>query len=298
MSVRTAAIVGTNWGLVHLRGLREAGCDVVALAARDHASAAAAAAREGVPRGTADISSLNAVDVVVIATPAATHADLIRALPQPKLICEKPLLGMGAHPGGLPATQGRMYVNYAFGFLSSARCMDAVVADRGAPQRIALDVAVQLPAAFTAEQWFLEALSHPLSWLLLRNGPPTVTERAVTEDSVSIELLSGEVPLRARLRIGGEPGIHQHVGLSWGDEVLQLRGRYRPGQPWTYDPVLVNGRAINEGEASATDCWLDANAASVGAIVGRFRGDPAPAPLFDAARALMVEAVLLGPIRR
>jgi dTDP-4-dehydrorhamnose reductase len=297
MSVRTAAIVGVHWGLVHLRGLREADCEVVALAARDGPGAAAVAAREGVPRGTADVASLNAVDVVVIATPAATHCDLIRALPHPKLICEKPLLGMTGSLDDPPLTGGRMFVNYAFGFLSSARCMDAVVAERGAPDRIMLDVAVQLPSTFSAEQWFLEALSHPLSWLLLRNGPPTVTRRSVATDSVSVDLLSGEVPLQARLRIGGEPGIHQHVAMSWGDDVLRLRGRYRPGQPWTYDPVRWNGRAINEGEASATDCWLDANAASVRAIVRRFRGDPTPAPLFDATRALMVEAVLLGPVR-
>jgi hypothetical protein len=297
VSVRTAAIVGLHWGLVHLRGLREAGCEIVALAAQSDSTAASVAAREGVPRGTSDLASLNDVDLVVIATPAATHADLIRALPGPRLICEKPLLGLAGSPADLPPTDRRMFVNYAFGFLATAQVIDAVVAERGAPDRIALDVSVRLPSTFTAEQWFLEALSHPLSWLLLRHGPPTVIGRTAAPDTVAVELRAGEVPMRARLQVGGEPGIHQRVALQWGQDVLLMRGRYRPEQPWSYDPVLLNGRPINGGESSPTDCWLDANAASVRAIVGRFRGDAAPAPLFDAAAALMVEDALLGPIR-
>jgi hypothetical protein len=297
VTVQTAAIVGLHWGLVHLRGLREAGCEVVALAARDGAAAASVAAREGVPRGTADVASLNGMDLVVIATPAATHADLIGALPQPHLICEKPLLGLTGARVDLPAAEGRMYVNYAFGFLATARAIDAVADERGAPDRIALDVSVQLPLDLSAEQWFLEALSHPLSWLLLRHGPPSVSGRTVAPDTVSVDLRAGDVPMRARLQLGGEPGIHQRVAMQWGRNVLMMRGRYRPEQPWTYDPVLVNGSPINGGESSPSDCWLDANAASVRAMVERFRGDTAPAPLFDAGAALMVEDALLGPIR-
>jgi hypothetical protein len=297
VSLQTAAIVGLHWGLVHLRGLREAGCQIVALAAQHGDTAAMVAAREGIARGTADVTSLNEVDLVVIATPAATHAGLIRALPGPRLICEKPLLGLTGSPDDLPATDGRMYVNYAFAFLATARDIDGIVAERGAPERIALDVSVHLPLDFTAEQWFLEALSHPLSWLLLRHGPPSLTGRTVAPEAVAVELRAGDVPMRARLQVGGEPGIHQRVAMQWGRDVLLMRGRYRPEQPWSYDPVLLNGLPINGGESSPTDCWLDANAASVRAIVGRFRGDAAPAPLFDARAALRVEEVLLGPVR-
>jgi hypothetical protein len=296
MTVRTAAIVGLRWGLVHLRGLREAGCEVVALAAQDVAAAQSVALREGVPRGTADIDSLNAVDVVVIATPAATHRDLIAALPEPALICEKPLLGIGGSRAALPATAGRMYVNYAFGFLQTARRIDDVVANLGPPSALLLDVAVNLPMEFSAEQWFLEAASHPLSWLLLRHGPPTVLRRTIERAQVVVDVRAGMVPLRTRLHLGGEPGIHQQLRIEWGAHQLDMRGRFRPGQPWSYDPVVVDGEAIGEGEWSASDCWLDANASSVGAIVDRFRGTGSTAPLFDAGAALMIEEVLLGPV--
>lgn len=296
MTVRTAAIVGLHWGLVHLRGLREAGCDVVALAAQDHAAAQSVAAREGVPRGTADIASLNAVDLVVIATPAATHAELIAALPEPALICEKPLLGMTGSRAALPATADRLYVNYAFGFLQTARAIDRVIADLGPPEAVLLDVAVNLPLAFTAEQWFLEAASHPLSWLLLRHGSPTVLQRSIAVDAVVVDVRAGAVPLRVRLHLEGEPGIQHQVRIDWDRHQLSMRGRYRPEEPWSYDPVLLDGEAINAGEWSASDCWLDANAASVRAIVDRFRGVGAAAPLFDAGAALMIEDVLLGPV--
>lgn len=296
MSVRTAAIVGLHWGLVHLRGLREAGCEVVALAAQDAETARDIAAREGVPSGTADIASLNAVDLVVIATPAATHAALIAALPEPALICEKPLLGITGSRAELPPTAGRMYVNYAFSFLQTARCIDGVLADIGTPDAVLLDVAVNLPLVFTAEQWFLEAASHPLSWLLLRHGPPTVLRRSVAADEVVVDVRAGAVPLRVRLHVGGEQGIHQQVRIDGDGHHLQMRGRYRPGEPWSYDPVLLDDRAVNEGEWSSSDCWLDANAASARAIVDRFRGADTGAPLFDAGAALMIEDVLLGPV--
>jgi hypothetical protein len=296
MTVRTAAIVGLHWGLVHLRGLREAGCEVVALAAQDAAAAQSVALREGVPRGTADINSLNAVDLVVIATPAATHSHLIAALPEPALICEKPLLGIAGSRAALPATAGRMYVNYAFGFLQTARRIDDVVAKLGPPRAVLLDVAVSLPPAFSAEQWFLEAASHPLSWLLLRHGPPTVLGRTIEGGQVVVDVRAGMVPLRTRLHLGGEPGIHQQLRIDWDGHRLHMRGRYRPGQPWSYDPVVLDREAIGPGEWSASDCWLDANAASVRAIVDRFRGGPPGAPLFGPSAALMVEDVLFGPI--
>jgi dTDP-4-dehydrorhamnose reductase len=113
---------------------------------------------------------------------------------------------------------------------------------------------------------------------------------------------AGEVPLGARLRIGGEPGIHQRITMRWGAETLEMRGRYQPGQPWRYDPVLLDGRAITEGEWSATDCWLDANAAAMQMMIEVFRGrrgwsDGMAAGLFDARRALWLErAVRGGPL--
>lgn len=299
MTVRTAAIVGLNWGLVHLRGLRESGCDVVALAAADEDQAHAVAAREGVPRGTSDVASLNDVDVVVVATPAATHTDVINALPKPFLICEKPILGLRGDRHRLPrSTKGRLLVNYAFGHLATARAVTGVVADLGVPERTELQVDVELPLEFSVQEWFLETASHPLSWLLHLYGNPAVLSRTLSHTSVTIEMLAGEAaPLTARMLLGGEPGIHQRVDLLWASHSLSLAGRYRPGQPWQYDPVLLDGQAITGGESSPTDCWMDANAASVRSMLAVFRGGTSwdaglANGLFDVDKALQLEAVL------
>ncbi len=296
--VSSAAIIGLHWGLVHLRGLREAGCEVVALAATDASQARSVADRLGVARGTCDIASLNSVDVVVIATPASTHAGLIAELPAPFLVCEKPLLGLDGQRCELPRTSGRMYVNYAFGFLASARCVDAAGHRLGPPEAIDLRVGVALEQEFDPARWFLEAASHPLSWLLLRFGRPRVLRREISADEVAVDLVAGEVPVRVRLVVGGESGIHHDIRMRWGRRELVLRGRYRPGREWEYDPVLLEGAPLNAGEWTSTDCWQDANAASVRAMIASFRGTPTSdsGRLFDAGTALWVEDTLLGPL--
>lgn len=292
--VSSAAIVGLNWGLVHLRGLRAAGCEVVALSAADEHRAREVAERESVPRWTSDVASLNELDLVVVATPAATHAEVLRQLPRPFLVCEKPLLGLTGSAADLPDTTGRMFVNYAFAFLRTARAVAEVVDGRGRPDRVALAVDVALPLGFSPQAWFMEAASHPLSWLLHLFGAPHEAVRSSWPDSHEVVMRAGDVPIAARLRIGGEPGIHQHITMHWGSEILDMRGRYRPGKPWRYDPVTLDGLAITEGEWSATDCWLDANAAAMQAMVEVFRGrrpwsEGTAAGLFDAQRALWLE---------
>lgn len=295
--VRTAAIVGVHWGLVHVRALREAGCEVVALGAADAEHAQSAARREGVPRGTSDIASLDEVDVVVVATPASTHAEVLGQLPSPYLICEKPLLGLDVAPSAMPDVRGRMFVNYAFAFLRTARDAADVVQRLGPPQRVRLEVQVTLPLSFSSQEWFLEAASHPLSWLLHLLGAPEVVSRQVTAEGVTVGLLAGRTPVEVALRVGGEPGITHRFAFRWAGRGMRIEGRYRPGGAWQYDPVLVDGGPVNGGEWSASDCWLDANAASVRMMIEVFRGrstmdEGLACGLFDASRALWLERII------
>lgn len=288
--VKTAAIVGLNWGLVHLRGLREAGCDVVALAAADEDRARRIAAREGVESATSDLRSLSGIDLVVVAVPADSHAAVLRQLPDPLLICEKPVLGVRTPIADLPETRGRMFVNYAFGFLATARTAAAVIDRLGDPRAAAVEVQVGLESGFSSVEWFLEAASHPLSWVLSVLGAPTVVSRRIHRDGVDVRLRAGSCEVAVRLRLGGDDGISQRLTFRWPDHDMVVRGGFRPGHRWRYEAVQLDGQRINEGEWSASDCWLDANAASVRAMVAAFRGQPADADrLFDARRALWIE---------
>lgn len=90
------AVIGTGFGtLTHVRALRAAGLDVLALVGRDPARTKARAERFGVPTASTsldDVLALPDIDAVTIATPPHTHADLaLAAIAAGKhVVCEKP----------------------------------------------------------------------------------------------------------------------------------------------------------------------------------------------------------------
>ena len=91
-----AVVVGTSFGcLTHVRALRAAGFDVVALVGRDAARTKDRAVRFGVPTALTsldDALALPDVDAVTIATPPHTHAEIARAVvaADKHVLCEKP----------------------------------------------------------------------------------------------------------------------------------------------------------------------------------------------------------------
>ncbi|WP_433220578.1 Gfo/Idh/MocA family protein [Dactylosporangium sp. CS-047395] len=94
---RRAIVCGTGFGLrVHVPALRAAGFEVAALVGRDADRTARRAARLGIPAGFDSlVAALNATaaDVVTIATPPDTHAELaaLAIAAGRHVICEKPL---------------------------------------------------------------------------------------------------------------------------------------------------------------------------------------------------------------
>jgi predicted dehydrogenase len=91
-----AVIVGTGFGvLTHLRAMRSAGIEVLALVGRDPVKAADRAGRFGVPHATCDLADaldLPGVDAVAVATPPHSHAPIVlQAIDAGKhIVCEKP----------------------------------------------------------------------------------------------------------------------------------------------------------------------------------------------------------------
>jgi predicted dehydrogenase len=94
--VTGAVVVGTGFGCItHVRALRAAGCDVVALVGRDAEKTARRAAQFGVAGACTSLEEALArpgVDAVTIATPPHTHAALaLTAIDAGKhVLCEKP----------------------------------------------------------------------------------------------------------------------------------------------------------------------------------------------------------------
>jgi predicted dehydrogenase len=89
-------VAGTGFGCItHVRALRAAGCNVLALVGRDEERTRERARQFDVPLALtsfADALALDGVDAVTIATPPHTHADLAQAAiaAGKHVICEKP----------------------------------------------------------------------------------------------------------------------------------------------------------------------------------------------------------------
>lgn len=295
----TAGIIGVNWGVVHLYNLRSAGVHVGGLCATDLNRARAVAAEHGVELATTDPTDLERFDVVVIASPAETHAELLRRFAHRWVICEKPILCAPVR-GRFEAASASAFVNYAFGFLDVARATEDALGALGEVAELHLVSRASLPGRFDAERWFLETASHPLAWLLHRFGASRLLERRVDGPRVSLRrLLDAGPTLEVRFEVGGEPGIRHDLAIRASGGEVQLTGDYRPGARWRFGPVRVDGAPVSPVEDVVGDAWLRANARSVEAMLRVFRGEigrdaAVRRGLFDVETALRVERAMWG----
>lgn len=246
-----AAVVGVNWGRVHISALREAGLEVVAVVAQDPTGAHRAATETGVPQAL-DLPSLHTLDldVISVATPATTHHRIISELPDVPVICEKPAVGTG--PLRTFTRRSPVRVNYAFPWLRSARVAGEIGGVRGA--RVVCEH--DLPGR--RGEWFFELATHPLSWLVTLLGEPGVEGGS---------LICGDVPVAVTVRHRpGLSGLRTTVELDTDSGAVEVVGQYRIGGDWVYTASL-GGTALTDPETGPPDPWYTANARSIAAAV-------------------------------
>ncbi|MCU0299979.1 MAG: Gfo/Idh/MocA family oxidoreductase [Candidatus Nanopelagicales bacterium] len=301
-----AAVVGTNWGRVHVAALRDAGVEVVALAAADPHEVRGAADELGVPLAVADLAALGGLglDLACVATPAATHADVIDALPDVPVLCEKPAVGL-APVRALAPRRAPVWVNLAFAFL------DVAVRAAGSLHRIGRVRAASVTSGHDLpelrlgpEAMLFELVPHPWSWLVTLLGPPAPPSAAGSGDtlvpttSTVVRVRCGDVPVTvACRRERGLAGLRHAVVLDGECGRLTLSGRYRRGHAWWFDPpelALVGHvpEPLGDPEGGPGDPWYRANARSIGAVVATLGGAPPTPQLFDWDRAVAMDVAL------
>jgi predicted dehydrogenase len=241
-----AVVVGTGFGvLTHLRALREAGVAVHALVGRNPARTADRAARMGVEHAITDLSqalALPGVDIVSIATPPHTHAEIaIAACEAGKhVMCEKPFAANlaeaermldAAERAGVVHTLGTEF-RFATGQALATRAIRAGVV--GKP-RLATFLALlpaladpkgEVPAwwgdASEGGGWLGAFASHTIDqmratlgeWAGLSASLDLVSDRDWTaEDSFTIHFRT----------VGGCTGILQSSAGTWGPPALSSR---------------------------------------------------------------------------
>lgn len=212
------------------------------------------------------------------------------------MICEKPLMGLNSDITHWQQPNANLLVNYAFAQLETAKTIEKWLTSQTQPCVVNLITQVNLSGTFTLKEWFLETASHPTSWLLHCFGDYSQSTLIEENGQLIVELQCGDHQLRFVFELTGEPGIEHSLTIQ-SNQTLTSKGYYRIGEKWRFEPILVNGNAINNGEYSESDCWQDANQRSVGLMLAMFNQSISwesglQLGAFDAQKAILIEKML------
>lgn len=287
------AIIGAHWGRTHVGTFRAAGCEIIALMTRDRAEAQRVAAAEDIPVGTDDPDALDSADIIVIASPADTHAHYLERFSRHWVWCEKPL-GTTS-----PPRHDRAFVNYAFPFLDSARTLART--DLGTVRRALVQVGVNLDTELPGPEWLREVGCHPLAWIQQQFGTLRPAAHVVRDGQLGALFHTRDALVDVALYRLPARGIRYVIEFLGDVGIGRLAGAYSPEQGWRFAPVTVDGEAIAAGEPAGVedteDVWYRANRRAAGAfcqlVQGRMdRASAATEGLFSLQDAMRLKVAL------
>ncbi len=297
-----AGVVGTNWGRVHIAGLRQAGCQVSTLMAHDKQLVTRIAGEEQIPSSGTELSLLAPCDLVTIATPTSTHLGYLQATQHKAVLCEKPLGLTPDNWGQFNALQHDcLYISYPFPHLDTAQRLSQEIRSGhlGELNRICLVVGVNLPYPKTQVEWFVEDVVHPFSflytlfddfqWQGVQFGQGNSLSVQLTCQGALFDILLCDWPM---------PGLHFDLTIVGNKNAYQLRGGFRPERGWWFDPLLADAQAITPGEPVEDNPWIRANHRVMQHFVDCVQGninaqDAHRLGMFNFARAKAMEELFL-----
>ena len=297
-----AGVIGTNWGRVHIAGLRKAGCTVQGLMAHDAAIASHIAAEEQVPQSGTQLDVFTDCNLVAVATPTASHLGYLQALADKAVLCEKPL---GMTPENVSQFEAlaspHHFISYPFAFLQTAQALKARIADGtfGHLQRIVLTVGVNLPYPKSPVEWFAEDVVHPFSFVYSLFDDIRFQQVTFGQGNhMTVQYRCQDALFDVLLCDWPKPGLHFDLLLIGSNNAYQLRGGFRPERGWWFEPLLEDGQPITAGEPVELNPWIRANHRVANEVVSVLTGQLSAAAgqaagLFDVPRARAMEQLFL-----
>lgn len=306
-------IIGTSWGRMHIGGFRGAGAEVFALCGSDPERTRRVAAEEGAPLWTIDPAELcRAVDLVVVASPDALHAEHVRvAIEHDRpVLCEKPLATSEADAAHMEAwARGRpCAVNFPYRTLPPFASLKAAVAGRRVRQ-VACTVLNAFASSASDASGDFGGVSHLIDaalWLA-RAQPAWVQAalvgRPVESAALHIGLSTGAIAIVTQLA-GSEPGIRGAWSIAGDGWEARIEAGYVParGGWWASAPVLAEGAALSrlggavEPTEGRREPWAEAHVETARHMLAAARGGDL-GPLARFSDGLAVQRVLAGALR-
>ncbi len=264
-------VVGTGFGCVtHVRALRAAGFDVVALVGRDTAKTVNRAAMFDVPRALTSVDealALDGVDAVTIATPPHTHAPIaVSAIAVGKhVLCEKPFARDAAEGRAvLTAAEGAGIVHllgcefrWDPGQALLARAVQEGEIGEPTMATVILHVPMLADPAAEMPEWWTDA-DQGGGWMAAHGSQiidqirvtlgefdsvsaalPHVVDRAMTADDAFV--------VHFRMR-SGAVGVLQSTASDWGAPIVITRVVGSTGTAW----IEGVGATVRVADATGT----------------------------------------------
>ena len=297
-----AGVIGTNWGRVHIHGLRKAGCDVIALMAHETSIAEQIASEENIPRAGSTLDVLADCDIVAIATPTHTHLNYLSALQNKIILCEKPL---GITPENIHQFQAlksdHIYISYPYPFLQTAKQIQQLIQKKelGELLRITAIAGVNLPYPKSPREWFIEDMIHPYSLLTHLFGPMEFIQAYQASGcNISTQMKCQHALVDLLLCPWPTQGLHFDITIIGSLNSIQLRGGFRPDRQWWMEPLMIDDIPQGNGAPSTTPIWINACHDVAKMVIDVESGviskkEAEKSGLFPLSRALAMEETLM-----
>jgi predicted dehydrogenase len=265
MSGPSVAVVGTGFGcFTHVRALRNAGFEVVALVGRDAEKTKTRAKLFDVPIASTsldDALGLGRLDAVTIATPPNTHAALVLSTiaAGKHVLCEKPLARDARQAETMRAAAERAGVVHLLGtefrFDTGQALLARAVHDGlvGEPKLalFVLHVPMLAEASSDVPQWWTDA-SEGGGWLTA-HGSQVIDQIRVTVGEIA-RVTASAVPVADRTPTwGADDGFLVHLVARNGAAVVMQ------STPSDRGPLLIDTRVVG----SHATAWIEGLGATV-----------------------------------